>query len=93
MASGLYATRLDIVVRRLIATPGEEGAHLENVGPRNQLDFDLRLLVRRQLRREKPSIGGRRMRLNTAKDEKISSRSMFWLMGAGRAREMVGMMG
>lgn len=24
------------------------------------------------------------MRLNTAKDEKISSRSIFWLMGAGR---------
>lgn len=27
------------------------------------------------------------MRLNTAKDEKISSRSMFWLMGAGRVRD------
>lgn len=53
----------------------------------NQLAFDLRFFVGRQLRRENPSIGGMRMRLNTAKDEKISSRSMFWMICAGRVTE------
>lgn len=61
----------------LTTTPGEGGDHLETEGPPYQNVFGVRFFGRRQLLREKPSIGGRSMRLSTAKDEKISSRSMF----------------
>lgn len=45
--------------------------------PRDQGALRLRFLGRRGSRGERPSIGVRRTRLNTAKDEKMSSRSMF----------------
>lgn len=61
----------------LTTTLGEGEEHRETEGPPDQNVFGLRFFGRRQLLREKPSIGGRSMRLSTAKDEKISSRSMF----------------
>lgn len=62
-------------------TLGEEGTvsrlrALWPSGPGDQNDFDLGFFGRRQLRKEKPNIGGRRIRLSTANDEKISSKSM-----------------
>lgn len=46
-------------------------------------DFRWLFLGLHIFRQEKPSIGARRTRLNTAKDEKISSRSIVFQYGRG----------
>lgn len=82
LALDAYVIRLEITVRGLVESPNNNSRATEvspqdSGPPWDQNAFDLGFFGWRQLLREKPNIGGKRMRLRTAKDEKISSKSMF----------------